>query len=198
MDITSEICRYFIGFSAAILSLVFLTRGYGYFPLFLASLFLLIISVTDTISIKIPNFVNIALIMTGIGFHISSNGSEGILTAVVGCLTGFALLFPAYLIRKLGAGDVKALAALGTLTGAAAIFQIFIYTSLIGGGIAIIYLILIQVSSKSLTHAIERLRIFIYTKDFQLLKSTHLNIRFPYAAAIAFGYFAYIHWGSII
>jgi prepilin peptidase CpaA len=192
------ICRYGIGFSAAVASLVFLYKGMGSFPLFFASLFFLIISVTDTLYTKVPNFVNLILIIIGYGFQMVTKGESGLLIASLGCLAGFALLFPAYLCGLLGAGDVKALAALGVLTGATGIFQVFLYTSLIGGVIAIFYYLASQSIIQKIDNGFKSLQNFTYTKDIRFLKPAPSNIRFPYAAAIAFGYFAYIHWGNII
>ena len=38
-----------------------------------------------------------------------------------------------------GAGDVKALAALGAVLGSGAVFQVFLYTAVIGGVLAIFH-----------------------------------------------------------
>ena len=48
----------------------------------------------------------------------SLEGAAGLWTALLGLLAGFVLLLIPYLLGGMGAGDVKALAALGALLGA--------------------------------------------------------------------------------
>lgn len=190
--------RYGTGLLAAAAALVLLYQGRESPPLVFASLFLLVITITDTFYTRVPNIINLILIITGLAFHAFSNGAAGVLIGLGGCLTGLALFLPGYLFRMLGAGDVKALAALGTITGPAAILQVFLYTSLIGGGIAAAYYLTSRNILQTLKNRVESLQKYAYTRDLYFLKPAPSNIHLPYAAAIALGYFAFINWGKII
>ncbi|MFP3984290.1 MAG: prepilin peptidase [Desulfurivibrionaceae bacterium] len=192
------LCRYGTGLLAAAAALVLLYQGRESSPLVFVSLFLLVITITDTFYTRVPNIINLILIITGFGFHAFSNGAAGVLIGLGGLLTGLALLLPGYLFRMLGAGDVKAMAALGTITGPAAVFQVFLYTSLIGGGIAAAYYLASRNILQTLKNGVGSLQKYAYTRDRYFLKPAPSNIRLPYAAAIALGYFAFINWGKII
>ena len=69
-----------------------------------------------------------ALLPTGIG----------LLNAVLGGSLGLALFLPLYLLRILGAGDVKLLATVGAFVGYGAVLQVALYSGLVGGVLAIL------------------------------------------------------------
>jgi len=166
----------------------------------LASFFLVIIVITDSLYRKIPNLVSLIFIVCGFTWNIYLHGVPGLLTATTGLVAGLALLLPVYLLGGMGAGDVKAFATLGTLTGLSSIFQIFFYTAFIGGAISILhYCLTSNLRQKSLA-GLAALRTFIYTRDIHSLKPTpeRDSQRFPYAAAIALGFFAFVQWGPIV
>ncbi len=99
-----------------------------------------------------------------------------------------------------GAGDVKALAALGALLGPLHVLQVFIYTALIGGGMAVLHYAMSGRLMNRISTWKNVLLIFISTRDVQNLPqlNTTEKLRFPYAAAFAFGFFAYTVWGGLI
>jgi prepilin peptidase CpaA len=187
-----------IGMPAMLLAMYFSITEIYSFPIFVASLFLFSICLTDTLYKKIPNELNLILVLLSCAYHVKFNGIFGIFFVFGGIMTGVSMIMTPYLMKGIGAGDVKALGALGATMGATAIFQIFLYTSLIGGVFAILFYILKGSIPQTIQHSLARIKTFLYTKDFSNLKPTPTNIRFPYAAAIAFGYFAYIHWGNLI
>jgi prepilin peptidase CpaA len=51
---------------------------------------------------------------------------------------GFSLYLLLYMLRAMGAGDVKMMGAVGALTGASAWFGVFLITAIFGGIMAII------------------------------------------------------------
>src|SRR5512133_3237123 len=90
----------------------------SYVPLALLAGLLLAACWFDVRSHRIPNGLVVvgmatgvacnALVASGIGFVSALHpGGLGVLGAVAGALTGLALLFPLYLMRGMGAGDVK-------------------------------------------------------------------------------------------
>ncbi|MDT8335291.1 MAG: A24 family peptidase [Desulfurivibrionaceae bacterium] len=197
-DYRQQIPRYFFGFAALALAGYFLLVHSREPVVFFASLFFLVICVTDTFQSRIPNLAILSLVMVGFGYNLLTAGMPGGATALAGMLAGLALLLPFYLMGGMGGGDVKALAALGALLGPADIFQVFLIAGLIGGGMALVHLAF----SKNLKRILRNWR-----TDFMLLL---VNRRLPeraagraadkyqYGAAIAFGFFVFVTWGGLL
>lgn len=192
--------RWMCGLLAGGVSLFFLYQGRGELPIVFASLFLFSICVTDTLYSKIPNLLILLLLLGGFIYHALQAGPAGLLTAFLGLLTGFALLLIPYMMGGMGAGDVKALAALGSLLGAGSILQVFLYMALIGGLMSVLHYAFNRNLFEKCRELLNALKLFLYTRNYGELKpnSQSESLRFPYAAAIAFGYFAYMRWGDLI
>lgn len=192
--------RYATGSLAAALSLYFVYEGRADLTILAASIFFLLVCIIDTVYSRIPNIASLLFLLTGLGHHLYSAGASGLLFSVLGMLTGLFLLLVPYLMGGMGAGDVKAMAALGALLGPAAIFQVFLYTGLIGGLLAVFhYALSHNLKDKCLEWALSA-KTFAYTKNFASLKPAGPKepLRFPYAAAIAFGFFAWVNWGGLL
>ncbi|HXV21369.1 MAG TPA: prepilin peptidase [Desulfuromonadales bacterium] len=166
----------------------------------IASAFFFCICLTDMLFAKIPNLFNLSLLLAGLGYNLYAAGGRGLLWSLLGTLVGLALFILPYALGGMGAGDVKALAALGALAGPAGIFQIFLYTALFGGFLAILHYCFTHDFRQKLAAAFNSLRAFIYTRDFDAFRPDpqRERQRFPYAAAIALGFFAFVHWGPIV
>jgi prepilin peptidase CpaA len=192
--------RYATGFAAVALSLYFIWASDGNLIILAASTFFLLIGVTDTLFSRIPNLANMGLLLTGLGVHLQSAGTSGLLFSFLGLLTGFFLLLLPYLMGGMGAGDVKALASLGALLGPAVIFQVFLYAALFGGALGIVHYALARDLKKKCLEWAAALKAFAYTKNIDNLKPSGRKepLRFPYAAPIAFGFFAYVSWGGLL
>jgi prepilin peptidase CpaA len=161
---------------------------------------LLLICTTDTLYAKIPNLFIVVLTLCGFGLHVWLEGVAGLWTALLGLLVGFILLLIPYLLGGMGAGDVKALAALGALLGAGTILQVALYMSLAGGLMSVLHYMCNRNLLAQCRAGWNSLTVFLYTRDIKILKpdSNSESLRFPYAAAIAFGFFAHTYWGNLI
>lgn len=188
--------RYLSGLAAMALALAHLRPGES-LPLLFASAFLFLCCATDTFRGEIPNPLNLTLIVCALLYHGGNSGLSGIGTALLGLLLGGSLLMIPYLLGGTGGGDVKALAALGALLGPAAIFQMFLITGLIGGGLALLHYLAVRVPQADRQHP---LRAFLGTGDWQALRpqAAAAKERFPYAAALCFGFFVYHVWGGLL
>lgn len=197
---TKNFPRYATGSLAAGLSLYFIYEGRADLTILAASVFFLLTCIVDTVYCKIPNSANLLLLLAGVSLHLSSTGAFGLLFSTLGLLTGLALLLIPYLMGGMGAGDVKALAALGALLGPVAIFQVFLYMGLIGGVLAVFHYALSHNLKEKCLEWAQAIRAFAYTQSIQNLKPVGPGevLRFPYAAAIAFGFFAYTSWGGLL
>lgn len=93
-------------------------------------------AVSDARSRRIPN----KLTMTGTALGLLYSAfvpfwlGHGLLWSLGGCLVALVLLFPLWMMRILGAGDVKLMAMVGSLVGLDAITGAMV-ASLIAGGI---------------------------------------------------------------
>ncbi len=91
---------------------------------------------------RIPNWLNLSGMILGFGLNAFFFQMHGTVTAGLGLLCAVAIYMPLYLLRGMGAGDVKLMAALGSLVGPGNWFQIFLATAIVGGAAAAGYAIL--------------------------------------------------------
>jgi len=195
-----DAARLTSGLIAVFLSLWFGFQWNGNPALLLASLFFLVISVTDTLFAKIHNLSVVGLLVAGSVLNFHQTGVSGLVDAGLGLIVGICLLLGPYLFGGMGAGDVKALGALGALIGPEPVFQVFLYTALFGGILGIVHYVLNCSLRDKATAGIGAIKTFVLTHDIGDLKpgERQEKLRFPYAAAIAYGFFAYVHWGDLL
>jgi len=90
---------------------------------------------------RIPNYLTFGGALGGLGFQLGYHGLPGLLDGLEGLGLGFILLIGPYLLGGMGAGDVKASAALGAWLGLRRAFTLFIYMGLWGGLIILVMLL---------------------------------------------------------
>ena len=94
--------------------------------------------VTDLKWRRIPNLLTFGAAAVALVFHGVTAGLPGVMNAALGWLAGTAMFLPFFLLRGMGGGDVKLLAALGAWMGPGAAFWLAIYASLAGGVLAVV------------------------------------------------------------
>lgn len=157
--------------------------------------------VSDLRSRRIPN----ALVLSGLAlgfffqsmapegnglFH-RSGGAIGPLQGFYGMGIGFGIFLPFYLLRTLGAGDVKLLAMLGVWFGPHPMIGIALLTSLCGGLLSLT----VALWTKSLRQALGNIRFMLTDTLVRLSAEGRATVptparttgRLPYAIAIATG-----------
>ena len=90
---------------------------------------------------RIPNYLTLGGALGGLGFQLGYHGLPGLLDGLAGLGLGFILLLGPYLLGGMGAGDVKASAALGAWLGLWRAFSLFVYMGLAGGLIILVVLL---------------------------------------------------------
>jgi prepilin peptidase CpaA len=90
---------------------------------------------------RIPNYLTLGGALGGLGFQLGYHGFPGLLDGLAGWGLGFILLLGPYLLGGMGAGDVKASAALGAWLGLWRAFALFVYMGLAGGLIIVAVLL---------------------------------------------------------
>lgn len=191
--------RIVTGYGAAILSVYFLILYRSDIPIVATSIYFFLVCITDTNKAKIPNLLNLCLVLFGFTYSSILHGWEGLFEhSLLGMALGLMLLMIPYLMGGFGAGDVKALGALGAVTGPEAILYIFVYMALWGGTMAILHYIFNKDLVGKARDILRTLQTSAIALDASELTPTKVEtLRFPYAAAIAFGYFTYIICGQV-
>jgi len=90
---------------------------------------------------RIPNYLTLGTAVAGLAYNFMGQGLPGLADGILGMLLGFAFLILPYLWGGMGAGDVKALAALGAWLGPKLTVFLFCYMGIAGGVIALGYLV---------------------------------------------------------
>jgi prepilin peptidase CpaA len=90
---------------------------------------------------RVPNWLNLALIVTGFTAQAWFAGLSGLTTGLLGLLTGFGLLIFPWLMHGMGAGDVKLMAAIGVWFGPLLTLYSFALGAVIGGVVAAIMIV---------------------------------------------------------
>lgn len=139
---------------------------------------------------RIPNLLTLSGALLGIGVNISATGLPGLGHSVLGLLLGFGLLLPFYVMRAMGAGDVKLMAAVGSFLGPALTLQAVLYTFLVGGLLAMVAMIRADGLRETASRYGFGLRHLLTTRRWLGQRpgtAEAPRLKFPYALAIAMG-----------
>jgi prepilin peptidase CpaA len=94
--------------------------------------------VTDIRARKIPNILTFGAAAGGLFYHLWIGGPAGLALGLAGWALGIALFLPFFLLRGMGAGDVKLLAALGAWLGPLQVVWLALFASIAGGVLALV------------------------------------------------------------
>lgn len=113
------------------------------FPIGLCLLALVVAaSWTDLRARRIPN--RLVLVAVGLALPVQCylhGAGAGFSEWLLGMLTGAGLFLPLYVLRAMGAGDVKLMGAIGAFVGPWAVFRIVLLTFIVGGIWALILIV---------------------------------------------------------
>jgi prepilin peptidase CpaA len=177
----------------------------NYLPPVVQILLVLIVSVAAYCDIRfrrIPNWLTLTGVLLGIVLNTFLYEMHGLRTAAFGLGLAFLVYFPLYLLRGMGAGDVKLMGAIGSIAGPANWFGVFVLTSLLGGVIAVLLLL----SRKRLVTGFANVgymlkeMVFLrapYMKREELDVNSPKAVTLPHGAMIAMGTLAYIAAAAI-
>jgi prepilin peptidase CpaA len=148
---------------------------------------------------RIPNWLVLTGLVLGLGLNAFLCNWSGCLgrpgtgarSSLLGIGLAFLIYFPLYLLRGMGAGDVKLMAAIGSIVGAANWFGIFVITALLGGVVAVFLLLSrgrLRNSLWNIGFLIQRLTSFKapYARE-ELDISSPKAIKLPHGVVIAGG-----------
>jgi prepilin peptidase CpaA len=144
-------------------------------------------AIVDIRSRRIPNWLSAAALLSGVLLHAWQGGAGGVLVAGLGAALGLALLLPLYVIKAMGAGDVKLLAGIGALVGPQGLVSVAGYGVIVGGVMSLLVLA-------------HRKRLFTFVHDVVVLHRppSRSGATAPYAVAIAAGVYMSILLPSVL
>ena len=162
-------------------------------------LLLLTAAIIDYRSHRIPNWLVLSGVLFGVIYNIVFPPflHAGFLWPLEGLGLGFIIFLPLYLIRAMGAGDVKLMAMVGAIIGPVDMIWVLLYTMIVGGVLSIL-LVLARGTGKRMLHNLNTLFHLNFLNTLSGIKpDLHIDGsasagKLPYGVAIAIGTIAYL------
>jgi len=102
---------------------------------------LLIASIYDATTKKIPNWISLVLIVSGFNWNYFFAEGLGLRDSSAGLVAGLLLMLPGHVLGSMGAGDVKLVAAIGSVVGLNQVLDVVLYSYMVMFVVAIIFII---------------------------------------------------------
>lgn len=162
-----------------------------------------VMAVGDWRTRRIPNYLTFGGALAGIVFQTAVGGVNGLVQALLGLFLGLGLLLLPYILGGMGAGDVKALAALGAWLGPTGVFSVFCYMGLAGGLMSLGVLLWRGSLGNFLRRGWISLHHLILCRGPKIILETltpgaDQTPGLPYGLAIALGMVVYVWRGSLL
>lgn len=154
------------------------------------SLMLALSTYSDLAKHKIPNAVSLGGLVGALSLQTALAGWDGFTNGISGFAVGFGLFLPFYILRGMGAGDVKLMGTIGACLGPTLTLFAVGGSFLVGGVMAFTIVFLKRGGRVLIRRYFQMLKTFLYTHKIIYLGPTAGDvgsIRFPFAAAISLG-----------
>jgi prepilin peptidase CpaA len=167
--------------------------------LFFALTLALVGAIIDVQHQRIPNWLTYPGIVLGLGLRTAFLGWRGLMSGLTGFLLAGGIMFLFYMVRAMGAGDVKLMAGIGALVGPSQAVGVLLATAIFGGLLAIGYALYRRRMMSTLKNVGSVLRFHAWA-GAQAHPELNLDnpsaLRMPYGLAIALGtlYTSVIVW----
>jgi len=147
----------------------------------------------------IKNILTVPAIALGLLLHFLGSGWSGLTFGLLGLAAGFGLMMIPFVFGQMGGGDVKLMAALGSLLGAYAIMNVFLYTTLAGGLLAIVVAVCRKEGFNSLRRTWQLAKgLLIFHTVPHMESEGKQAVTIPYGLAIAVGTLSYLILGNVV
>ena len=157
---------------------------------------------------RIPNTLVVLALGTGLlinligpqaahrsaGLFTTMPGALGAKGAALGALAGLAVFLPLYLLRAMGAGDVKLMAGIGSFVGPATAVNLALFILLTGGVLAVARMLWAGKSRLVMRNVAAALGQMLPGSAGTFDPAIHSADRMPYSVAMAAGLLAYGAW----
>ncbi len=150
---------------------------------------------------RIPNWLNLTALSAGLAVNLLLFAGHGVVVALLGIGCALLVYLPLYLIRGMGAGDVKLMAAVGAIAGPRGWLGIFLVTAIVGGVVSLLYVLYRRRLHETLWNlsviVIELLHVRAPSdRDTRLDVRNTEALRMPHGAFIAAGAIAFLLVGA--
>jgi prepilin peptidase CpaA len=180
----------------------------GLLALMVLTVLLLLATREDVRSHRIPNKLVLVgvvlglslngLLPAGSGFNSMIPGGLGWLAAVKGLALGVAVLLPMYLLRAMGAGDVKLMGMVGAFLGPSDLIGVVLATFIAGGVMALV----VALWSRQLMNMLQNIKLMLFggllkmnAGQLPVMDDLPVSVaKLPYAVAITAGTLGYLVW----
>ncbi|MDD2918565.1 prepilin peptidase [Rhodoferax sp.] len=140
------------------------------------------------------NLIGPQIWLRGTGLLTSYPSALGAQGALLGALTGLAVFLPFYLLRAMGAGDVKLMAGIGSFVGPATAIDVALFILVTGGVLAMVRMVWVRKTQLVLFNVVTALSQLVPGTAASFDPATQSADRMPYALAMAGGLLAYGAW----
>lgn len=152
----------------------------------------------DIKSHRIPNLLILAGLFAGLLLRAWLEAWPGVVVALEGCAVGLAVLLPFYVLRILGAGDVKLMAMVGAFLGPWGVLGALLGTFLAGGILALA----VALRVKAVDRLLQNMKLMARGRRARMSEGLVPSVdglpasvgKLPYAVAIAAGTLGYLVW----
>jgi prepilin peptidase CpaA len=149
-------------------------------------------AVWDLMTYKIPNKLTYSGMLVGLVAQVWLNGRSGLWMGPAGLLLGGAIFLVLYLLRTMGAGDVKLMAAIGAFAGPIGAVEIALYSAIAGGVIALAVAVFKGRMKQTLENVVHLVRFHAV-----MGAETHPTVNLENPEALRFAYGAAIFVGTL-
>jgi len=172
----------------------------SYLSLVVQALLLLVVvtaAIFDYKERRVPNWLALAGLLRGVSVNFGLSQTDGLVTSLEGLGLAFLIYFPLYVLRGMGAGDVKLMGAVGAIVGPANWLWILVLTSMFGAVMAII-LVLYKGRLRRTFQNLGMLLISVrygqapYESNPELDVRNEQAVRLPHAISIALGAISFL------
>lgn len=101
---------------------------------------LLVASIYDAAIHRIPNWISLLIMVSGLGWNTFSADGLGLTESGAGLGVGLLLMLPGYVFGSMGAGDAKLMAAIGSVVGFNKVLDVVLYGYMIMLVMAVIFI----------------------------------------------------------
>lgn len=169
-------------------------------PIYFIFLFIFVVIAFfyDIITGRIPNWLNVSFALIGIVTHTILFGLQGFIQSFGGGIICLIIMMILYIVKAIGAGDVKLFFAIGCLTGILFSLYSIMYSIIFAGVFGLIYLLFTRTFLVQMTLGITHMKESIQKKSLSSMEDFKNNVgnKFPFMIAVLPGVittFYYVH-----
>jgi prepilin peptidase CpaA len=164
-------------------------------------LFILLVlaSVSDYRTYQIPNLLTVSGMVFGLIYNtaVPLSINPGFFWALGGLFVGFLIMLPLYVLRVMGAGDVKLMAMVGAFLGVTDTLHAVIFSFIVGGMAALAFALFNKALVRMLGNVKNAAQMMMmsaiggFRPDIQIEASKSVG-KLPYGICISIGTVAYV------